>query len=545
MYPHGMYTNEVCVVNQPQLPDGGSKDVTCTQPITGRYVFVVTPLSEVLTLCEVQVWSRACSLCPAHSSSPQASTAVTACICNAGFSGPDGAGFSGLDGGPCAACSAGKYKTNSGSVGSTNQCTGTGVMYGTSITGEFAATGYQLPSDSTKMIFIFYDKGTYYKLTSVTISDALVSATPTSPTDKYVTMSELTTLDAETVEKLWDGTYPDKKTRERARGTGYEVKTVSVDCCDSCPANSISPPASTDLAGCTACPSNSGVTDNVCVCNAGFSGSTGASQIDWTYDDYGVRNPTITKGVQVTVNWPKVGVANHPFNIGLAQAGTDAEITQAPSFPVQIDAAAQTTTFTIPVDYDGPDLYYHCDNHVQTMGKGHIALAEACTACPPNSDSPSGDGRVKALTGEDGWRLVRYLPAGSTNWHPVDDAVVGTGNLAALNGVSTPAYTDSTTGHVVTPGAWGIPFGVFDEIFISNEAMDSWVQFTSATNSIIATSVAGSLGDPATCPTPRETYTYKDLYRGYCPNLAWSSALGQEGLTFDQCYQSVLDGNDK
>ena len=85
--------------------------------------------------------------------------------------------------------------------------------------------------------------------------------------------------------------------------------------------------------------------------------------------------------------------------------------------------------------------------------------------CPPRT-KVSGDGRVKALTGEDGWRLVRYLPEGAAKWHPIND------NLAGLL-----PYDDESpiSGQTHTAGAWSIVFGTFDEYFISNAAMSSWL----------------------------------------------------------------------
>jgi hypothetical protein len=52
--------------------------------------------------------TAACADCPADSHSPAASPAAEACLCNAGFDGPDG--------GPCAACATGKYKAGNGSA---------------------------------------------------------------------------------------------------------------------------------------------------------------------------------------------------------------------------------------------------------------------------------------------------------------------------------------------------------------------------------------------------------------------------------------------
>ena len=98
---------EICVSNQLRLGKSGPTLRTCTQPINGRFVFFWVA-GSYMNLCEVQVRSRACGMCPAHSSSPEGSERATACTCDAGYSGPDG--------GPCAACVSGTYKDGPGSA---------------------------------------------------------------------------------------------------------------------------------------------------------------------------------------------------------------------------------------------------------------------------------------------------------------------------------------------------------------------------------------------------------------------------------------------
>ncbi len=53
-----------------------------------------------------------CVNCPANSISPANNTSLEACVCHAGFTGPNG--------GPCTACVSGTYKTTTGSVACTN-----------------------------------------------------------------------------------------------------------------------------------------------------------------------------------------------------------------------------------------------------------------------------------------------------------------------------------------------------------------------------------------------------------------------------------------
>jgi len=78
----------------------------CNKPISGRNLYFTLPVVIILTLCEVEVWSSACALCPAHSNSPVGSVAVGACRCDPGYSGPDG--------GACVECTAGSFKAGPG-----------------------------------------------------------------------------------------------------------------------------------------------------------------------------------------------------------------------------------------------------------------------------------------------------------------------------------------------------------------------------------------------------------------------------------------------
>ena len=89
-------------------PNGG----TCSLCVTGKYKAVNG--TAACTDCWAGSYSGAlganrsetCLSCADNSSSVAGSSVVTACVCNAGASGPNG--------GPCALCVAGKYKTVSG-----------------------------------------------------------------------------------------------------------------------------------------------------------------------------------------------------------------------------------------------------------------------------------------------------------------------------------------------------------------------------------------------------------------------------------------------
>ena len=54
--PDKITDNAACVTNQPHLPERHIVDVTCGQPLTGRYVYFYLPEARDLTLCEVMIW---------------------------------------------------------------------------------------------------------------------------------------------------------------------------------------------------------------------------------------------------------------------------------------------------------------------------------------------------------------------------------------------------------------------------------------------------------------------------------------------------------
>ena len=49
--------SEMCIQVWPAFTSGATRRVICTNPVSGRYVIVtVTGATEILTLCEVQVY---------------------------------------------------------------------------------------------------------------------------------------------------------------------------------------------------------------------------------------------------------------------------------------------------------------------------------------------------------------------------------------------------------------------------------------------------------------------------------------------------------
>jgi len=75
--------------------------------LVGRYIFIVVSAAKAavdnnaLNFLELQAFS-ACMTCPLHSNAPPESVWVVACVCNPGYTGPNG--------GPCSQCATGKFK---------------------------------------------------------------------------------------------------------------------------------------------------------------------------------------------------------------------------------------------------------------------------------------------------------------------------------------------------------------------------------------------------------------------------------------------------
>ena len=94
-------------------PDGGP----CTACVAGKYktttgsVGCTNCFSGTYSATAGAVSAGLCMVCPTSSNSPTGSSALAACTCNVGFTGPNG--------GPCTECGAGTYKDASGSAACT------------------------------------------------------------------------------------------------------------------------------------------------------------------------------------------------------------------------------------------------------------------------------------------------------------------------------------------------------------------------------------------------------------------------------------------
>jgi hypothetical protein len=102
-------TCQNCVAGKFSAATGQSSSATCQNCLAGSYA--------------VMTGSFACTQCPASSTSPAGSSAVTQCTCNAGYVksadvcvAPCNAGYTGPGGELCTPCAEGKYKTEIGSA---------------------------------------------------------------------------------------------------------------------------------------------------------------------------------------------------------------------------------------------------------------------------------------------------------------------------------------------------------------------------------------------------------------------------------------------
>jgi hypothetical protein len=215
-------------------------------------------------------------------------------------------------------------------------------MYGNAINADIAATGY---ADNTVTNFIIFiiRQGLHYKMSGVTFTDALISTTPSSPIDRYMTTDDNIVLDVTTVNNMWKKTLLGYTTYNINGSNGYEVKDVKFDCCSKCPENSISPVASTSL--------------TACGCNAGYAGTNGG---------------------------PCVVCAEDTFKAVSGSGNCEA----CPFASTSVTGSTNKTDCKCPPGFSGADgaACSACVGGKYKAGFG----SNSCTACPLNSFSALG-----------------------------------------------------------------------------------------------------------------------------------------------------------
>ena len=212
-------------------PDSG----TCAACAAGKYKTVPGP--DTCTDCDAGTYLTTtgatalapCTACPSNTQSGLGSTSLSSCVCNLGFTGPDG--------GPCAAFAAGKYKTVPGTVACTDCAAGT---YSTTTGATALDTCTACPSN------------TQSGLGSTVLTSCVCNLGFTGPN------GETCAACAAGKYKYWRG----PETCYDCDAGTYSTTTGAIA-----------------LATCIACPSNtqSDLGSTSCVCNLGFTGPDGGT----------------------------------------------------------------------------------------------------------------------------------------------------------------------------------------------------------------------------------------------------------------------------
>ena len=249
--PNGMVFHEVFI---PEVFLSTSNDVTVTSMVTGD--------REEST----------CVRCPAHSDSAAGALAATDCLCNAGYTGPDG--------GACVACDAGKYKMSTGSDACTD-CVGGKYL---SFQGaSHSHDCFNCPSSSTSPSGSdkFDDCVCLSGFSGPNGGPCTQSGDPCPANSDAPEGSMVST--ACTCNAGYTG--PDGGTCVACAAGTYKAGTGDA-ACDACPANSASPAGSTVSTACT--------------CNAGYTGPDGGQcHFVTSMGQWNCTDPTLARPIRV------------------------------------------------------------------------------------------------------------------------------------------------------------------------------------------------------------------------------------------------------
>ena len=271
----GSSSCSVCPLNSGTQSDGlqGVTNCVCNTGFTGPN----GGPCAVASCAAGQYMSGSCQACPLYTSSPTASTSVLSCVCNAGYSGPNGVA--------CTACLAGKYKTATGSAACSDCAANT---YSTAVglttsTCQACISNSQSPIASTICVcnpgFTGTDGGTCTACAAGNYKTATGSAACTdcaANTQSAVVASTAHTNcvcnpgysgpDGGTCTECVAGTHKDIAGSAACTLCGVNlystsVAAVSAAACGACPGNSNSVPGSAGIEWCS--------------CNAGYRQSPG------------------------------------------------------------------------------------------------------------------------------------------------------------------------------------------------------------------------------------------------------------------------------
>jgi len=245
--PHGGAC-EACAVGTYKEVNGSA---ACTLCVRGKYS---TETGQIL--------ESTCKDCPSNTYSGPGSSAQTGCICNAGYSGPDG--------GECKVCGVGSYKNVNGS----SPCVTT--------TTPDPSTTTPTPTAAPPSTSVICNAGETGPAGSCTPCSAGTFKNTSGSHSCSDCPSNSSSLDGSVMCVCAPGfTGPDGGSCEACRAGSYKSVNGSAACTLCSRGKYSAAPAATSVSACVACapntysgPGSSALTD--CICNAGYSGRGGS-----------------------------------------------------------------------------------------------------------------------------------------------------------------------------------------------------------------------------------------------------------------------------
>jgi hypothetical protein len=255
-------------------------DVPCTGPVSCLVGHTdCDNTGPLLTCCgcsigtyKTTISTESCRTCSAGSISPAYSIASTDCVCNAGYTGPNG--------GPCSACTLGNYKTSKGTPACINCAAGTYADIAGSTTCKNCVAGTYLTTTGATALATCTNciNNTYSTSTSATtVSTCTACPVGTSSQAGSSSLANCVLPDCAA-----GSTGPTGGPCTACAAGKYKTATGSAACTD-CGAGTYSAATGATAAGtCQSCPTNSQSTPGSdaatdCVCVAGFSGPDGGA----------------------------------------------------------------------------------------------------------------------------------------------------------------------------------------------------------------------------------------------------------------------------
>merc|ERR1719272_154265 len=189
---------------------------------------------------------------------------------------------------------------------------------------------------------------------------------------------------------------------------------------------------------------------------------------------------------------------------------------------------------TYRIERSDYDSFYHVwdanDNHVPTWWQVAELTAKTKSDWDPTINA-------LATTSLPAWRLVRYLPSDATNWHPVDDNLVGTAAAYGNKGDSTAQFNLIFNG-VDDEEA-------FTDMLISTPTFSDWVYFERSVLDTIGSDVGYTCKRTVHTPYQSSSVEWFNRYYGdglvtYDP-LIRSKSPNDRFLYVENSYTELLD----